>query len=377
MLDIKEVGRRIRALRMQKGMTQREFSEALQVSFQAVSNWERGIAPPELENLLRMSECFCVSVDELVRPHEKGLALGIDGGGTKTEFAVVSREGTVKKLFYKKGSNPNDLGFEASVDLIAEGIREALAGYPALESVFCGVAGMGAGDYRLRSQRELKERFPSLPIEVQTDAVNLLACEEQADMVLIGGTGSVVYLREKEGYRRLGGWGYLLDPAGSAYDIGRDALACVLAEEEAKEEASLLALRLRERLGVTALWEAVGTVYAEGRAFVASLAPTVIAACEEGDSKALAIVTKSVRRLAELLELGVRVYGARPCAVAGGGLFSHHGALLQELMAPFTSVRLLISTLPPVYGACRSAFQGETGEEFYRNFQESYGGKKQ
>ena len=95
MVDLKALGCRIKKLRQEKGLTQGEFAEIMLVSFQAVSNWERGIAPPDLENLMRISSYFGILIDELLRPDIGDLFLGIDGGGTKTEFSVVSPDGNV------------------------------------------------------------------------------------------------------------------------------------------------------------------------------------------------------------------------------------------------------------------------------------------
>ena len=53
-------------LRKRKGMSQFELAEALNVSRQAVSKWELGIAVPTLENLVSISNLFGVSVDFLV-----------------------------------------------------------------------------------------------------------------------------------------------------------------------------------------------------------------------------------------------------------------------------------------------------------------------
>ena len=53
MLDAKILGERIKELRKQRGLTQSAFADDMSVSFQAVSNWERGIAPPDLDNLNR------------------------------------------------------------------------------------------------------------------------------------------------------------------------------------------------------------------------------------------------------------------------------------------------------------------------------------
>ena len=55
-MDVKLIGTRIKDLRLEKGITQGALAKALMVSYQAVSNWERGIAAPDLENIIRIIE---------------------------------------------------------------------------------------------------------------------------------------------------------------------------------------------------------------------------------------------------------------------------------------------------------------------------------
>ena len=59
------LGRNIRRLRTEKGMTQRELAQRLNVSMQAVSKWERGHAYPDVMLLLPIARLFSVSLDEL------------------------------------------------------------------------------------------------------------------------------------------------------------------------------------------------------------------------------------------------------------------------------------------------------------------------
>ena len=44
MFDAVEIGRRISRLRKEKDMTQPALADVMGVSFQAVSNWERGVS---------------------------------------------------------------------------------------------------------------------------------------------------------------------------------------------------------------------------------------------------------------------------------------------------------------------------------------------
>lgn len=70
-------------LRKKKGMTQAEVAERLNVSRQAVSRWEVGLAVPTTENLRCLGEIYQVSVDTLL---DDGVELvGGTGGEAPTE----------------------------------------------------------------------------------------------------------------------------------------------------------------------------------------------------------------------------------------------------------------------------------------------------
>ena len=53
--------------RKNKNWSQEELAERLEVSRQTVSKWESGRAIPELNKLIRISEIYNVTVDELVK----------------------------------------------------------------------------------------------------------------------------------------------------------------------------------------------------------------------------------------------------------------------------------------------------------------------
>ena len=196
-------------------------------------------------------------------------------------------------------------------------------------------------------------------------------------MAVISGTGSVVFVKDGDEYRRIGGWGYLLDNAGSGYDIGREAIRTALYEEDMKKTPSRLANMLRERLNVKTVWEHLNAIYAEGKPYVAELASVVFAAYLMGDENAARIIDESARGLAKLLNAGVEIYGAEPVAVASGGLFTHYTEIMREHIEKYSEVKLITGGLPPIYGACKSArlmADSVIPTSFYDNFKNSYGG---
>lgn len=60
------LGKRIAALRREKGMKQDELSEKMQVSPQAVSKWENDQTCPDISVLPTLAKLFGISVDELL-----------------------------------------------------------------------------------------------------------------------------------------------------------------------------------------------------------------------------------------------------------------------------------------------------------------------
>lgn len=64
-MDQTRTGAFIRQLRRERGWTQSEFAERLNISEKTVSKWETGRGMPELSLLLPVSELLDVSVNEL------------------------------------------------------------------------------------------------------------------------------------------------------------------------------------------------------------------------------------------------------------------------------------------------------------------------
>ena len=60
-----ELGRQIKALRQSRGVTQEGLAEALGVTAQSVSKWERDAAAPDIQLLPALSAYFGVTIDEL------------------------------------------------------------------------------------------------------------------------------------------------------------------------------------------------------------------------------------------------------------------------------------------------------------------------
>lgn len=71
-MDNKQIGNYIRSLRIKMGLTQGKLAEQLEVSRQAVSKWENGIAIPDVSLLPKLSKILDMDIEGILygKPHE-------------------------------------------------------------------------------------------------------------------------------------------------------------------------------------------------------------------------------------------------------------------------------------------------------------------
>lgn len=60
-----ELGKKIKHLRFQAGLTQEQLAEKLGIGAQSVSKWENAVAMPDIAALPLLAEIFGVSIDDL------------------------------------------------------------------------------------------------------------------------------------------------------------------------------------------------------------------------------------------------------------------------------------------------------------------------
>lgn len=85
MLNMEQVGKTIARLRKQHNMTQLELADKMGISFQAVSNWERGNSMPDVSKLPELAALFDVTIDQLL--------------GEKSELMEHAVQGDIKEYF--------------------------------------------------------------------------------------------------------------------------------------------------------------------------------------------------------------------------------------------------------------------------------------
>ncbi len=68
---MKSIGETIANLRKEKGMTQNELAEKMNVTDKAVSKWERDLSCPDINTISKLADILGVSVEELLKNKKK------------------------------------------------------------------------------------------------------------------------------------------------------------------------------------------------------------------------------------------------------------------------------------------------------------------
>lgn len=66
MKDMQTIGKRLAEIRKSKRFKQTELAEMLNISQQVISNIERGVTAPDIEQLKKFADIYNISLDQLV-----------------------------------------------------------------------------------------------------------------------------------------------------------------------------------------------------------------------------------------------------------------------------------------------------------------------
>lgn len=289
--------------------------------------------------------------------------LGIDGGGTKTT-CLVSDE-NLNVIFRTVGSSINF--YSEGLETARENMKNMLLGIERSTGIshFDGVC---IGSSALFTRADEKTRasfcdgvFNCSNIIMDSDLfIALKAAERKNCAVVISGTGSMTAAADKNGdIITKGGFGYILGDEGSGYRIALDGIREAVRSLDETGEKTVLGEALLSFSGVSSKEELVEKFYSpeKSRKEIASFAPYVISAAENGDSVALCVVSYQLKLLSETLRALSVSLGEKPFAALFGGVFQNSSFMrnkFSELIKDFTSGCELLKN-EPVFGAVIAA----------------------
>lgn len=267
--------------------------------------------------------------------------LGVDGGGSKTAFALIDADGRVIARATAPTSYYFNDGFEVVERVLAQGVQgicaQAHITAADVDWAFFGIPGYGeaSGDVA---------KLDAVPGHVlghdRYRCDNDMVCGWAGSLAgedginVISGTGSMTYGERQGTGHRVGGWGELFGDEGSAYWVATQGLNAFSRMSDGRLTRTPLYALLKDRLQLSGDLDVVSLVidtWSGNRSSIAALATTVCRAAGDGDPVAAGILATGANELVALVETTrelVGFTGTETVPVSySGGMFGDAGFL--------------------------------------------------
>ena len=264
--------------------------------------------------------------------YSESFYLGIDGGGTKTEFVLCDSSGKIIKKYLSDGCNPNDVGIDICLEIIKNGCNEVCSDIEFRNvSVFAGIAGVSSGNYC----EIIKNYFKSLGFykaDCSSDTKLAVAATlgEKDGITVIMGTGIVVIIQKAGQLKTIGGYNYFFDKGGSAFNIGHDAISYALLCEERNMTATPLYESVKAKCGTDSVYSNLKKIYTEGKQYIAQFACCVTETYYT-DIQSQKITDYNMQCVADMINYAMTYFDNIDCVYFTGGLTSKSEILINHL----------------------------------------------
>ncbi len=305
------------------------------------------------------------------------LYVGIDGGGTKTECVVLDNSGKVLGMSSAGSSNIVRVGearaFRALRTCLAAALTQTNQRKSSVVCLVAGLAGSGRPAVRRSAQRFLRKLLPEARCWVTTDLRIALASVSETGpaLVIVAGTGSGALARGRDGRElRLGGWGPWASDEGSAFDIGRKALAAIARMQDSRERPSVLVNLAEHAFEVKAWSGLLAVINASPLECLPKLFPLIVEAARRRDYTARRLLREAGTQLGVLGRDLIHVLNLEKAAFPiglVGGVFGRSPLLAQTtrrvLLQAAPKAHVMIPRISPAAAAARLAFTRFAGRQ--------------
>ena len=296
---------------------------------------------------------------------------GVDGGASTCRAVLITDDGRVVFLGKGPGVNYHEVGASQVTSTIRRLFQDALQTAHAHPEECRGI-GLGlAGTARDQDKKILTGMFDSIfakeKYALTSDAEVALISGTLAEfgVIVISGTGSIVYGRNAEGKEtRYGGYGPLISDDGSGYRIAVEGLRAVARAHDGLDGSNPIMEPVFSQLNVKTIEELVTWINspAASREKIASLAPLIIDMAMDNEPSANEILQQQT----DLLALGVEAVCKRLGlferfdVVLSGGVFTNSPKYRQFVQKKIRylvpGANVITPKLDPVLGAAFFGF---------------------
>lgn len=234
------------------------------------------------------------------------IAIGIDGGGSKTEFCLYDESGKIlRTLLIDEPSNYHLVGIEKVKNVISKGITQISAGY-SFDAVGAGLSGVD----READKEKIVSIFKEMGIKkffIQNDGIAALwGATGGIGILIIAGTGSIMIARNESGLiHRAGGWGYAFDEYCGGYWFVTKAIKSLLDFKDGLGLKSTLEDKLTSLFNVKGISDLIYLYYSGNfdKSNISSGAKTVLEEAQKGDKLSMLILKEGLENAMKMIEI--------------------------------------------------------------------------
>jgi len=297
-----------------------------------------------------------------------GLAVGVDGGGTKTDAVALTLDGTVVGRRRGPGSSPHFEGLAASVDVVDDLVR-GVAGEAPVAQVNLYLSGLDL-PVEIAQYRDAVAPFAwaSRNVVVDNDLFALLRAgtEEPDAVAVVCGSGvNAVGVRADGETVRFPSLGTLSGDWGGGSGLGPEALWHAARDVDGRGPATMLTTLLLERLGAASIPALIEELHFERRdhSELIGVTPAIFEAAAAGDAVAGMLVDRQADEIVAYVRAIVTRLGFAdrdvPVVLGGSILSAGHARLDERIAAGVAEVaphaRISRLSAPPLVGAALAA----------------------
>jgi N-acetylmuramic acid 6-phosphate etherase len=280
--------------------------------------------------------------------------LGVEGGGTKTAWVLISRDGTDLRIIDQGKLPPSNFRLTTP-----ERLRAIFSELPKeINRAGIFLAGCGPGEDQQLLSRICGEIWPNAKIVTGNDRDSgLAAALGHGDGIAVNaGSGSSVTGRRDNRIEKAGGWGHILGDAGGGYFLSVQALRLILREYDLHRGEMQFTARILHALSLNNLDELVRWAQTADKMEVARLTPVVFEAAAHGDGHVIEILEEGARVLSEYTEaVATRLHLLAPKVILLGGLFQRDSiyahTFRRRLKKSLPDARIATAERAPEMGA--------------------------
>lgn len=233
--------------------------------------------------------------------HKNTFFIGIDSGGTKSELLITDSENN-----FVLGKSYNAVHYSVSgkkkllahlQNIISDALNKKKLNLVNCNGICIGLAGVREKNVKKELQMHLSKLLGFKNILIDSDSSIALygAFGGNDGLILICGTGSILFGLINKRFVRIGGWGKIIGDYGSGYDIGKNAIKNLTGEYDRNVRLSRLSRAIERKYSINK--KNILKIIYQNNFEMQKLVPLVLEYADKNDKNAKKIINIAVDEL--------------------------------------------------------------------------------